>query len=58
MEAVVSRRLIRTDVYIILRTSLDPGSTILSCEALAFVGRDLSEIPVRTRIGTLEAATG
>ena len=29
---------------------------ILSCEALAFVGRDLSESPIRPRVGTSKAA--
>ena len=29
---------------------------ILSCEALAFVGRDLSESPIRIRVGTSKAA--
>ena len=56
--AIDSMRLVRTDIYIILCASLDPGSVILSCETLTFVGRDLSEIPIRTQVGTLKAATG
>lgn len=41
--------IVRTDIYIVLCASLDPGCVILSREALAFVGRYLSEIPIRTR---------
>jgi len=49
--AVGGRRLIRTDVHVVLCASLDPGSVILSCETLAFVGGYLSEIPIRIQIG-------
>ena len=48
---VGGRRVIRTDVHIVLCASLDPGSVILSCETLAFVGGYLSEIPIRIQIG-------
>lgn len=44
-------RLVRTNIYIGLCASLDPGSVILSCEALTFVGGDLSESPIRTQVG-------
>jgi hypothetical protein len=42
---------VRTDIYIVLCASLNPGCMILSREALAFVGRYLSEIPIRTQFG-------
>ena len=47
VEAIESGWLVRTDVYIILRASLDPGGVILSCETLTFIWGDLSEIPIR-----------
>ena len=47
VEAIESGWLVRTDVYIILRASLNPGSVILSCETLTFILGDLSEIPIR-----------
>ena len=56
--AAGGRGLTRTDIYIILRASLDPGSVILSRETLTFVGRDLSKIPIRTQVGTSKAAAG
>ena len=58
VEAIDNSGLVRTNVYIILCASLDPGSVILSCEALTFVGRDLSEIPIRIQVCTSKAATG
>lgn len=50
--------LVRTNIYIVLCASLDPGGMIISCEPLTLVGGDLSETPIRIQVGKSKAATG